>query len=189
MYFEQIRAKLSDDGKTIRNALSAGDRYFLRLFFHYESHPDAERSTRQKSKDDCPAYLREIIFDDENTDGNNENDDDNNPSANNHLRSEDEKSLSRIFTGCYSNNKTKSRWPLQAPWFKLGEHFDELQQAGYVRTMQRLSRIYAPDISFKKLRFGTKILVTGPVRFFLFFFSFFFFFLCREGKERRMTSV
>ena len=189
-YFQLIRSKLSDDGRTIRNGLSAGDRYFLRLFFHYESHPDAERSTKQKSRDDCPAYLRELIF--ENTDGNGDasqqNQEDNNLLSND-FRSEDEKSLSRIFTGSYSHDETKTRWPLRAPWFKFGEHFDELQQAGFVRTMQDLSRIYSPDLSFKKLRFGTKILITGPVKFAFFpFFLFLFFASSREEKERRMTN-
>ena len=158
LYFENIRKILSNDGKTIRNGLSASDRHFLRLFFHYESHPEAKRTTKKKERNDCPAYLKDLLF--ENLEADTKNGSENTLN----FRNEEEKSLSRVFTGSFREDETATRWPLKSLWFSYGENFDETQQIGFVRAMQSFSRIYSPDISFKKLRFGTKILVTGPVR-------------------------
>ena len=72
------------------------------------------------------------------------------------------KSVSRIFEGSYAE-KPEDILPIKSAWFPLGYQLDETQQVALVRAFQTFPRIMEPDVSFKKLKFGTKIFLSGPV--------------------------
>ena len=92
-----------------------------------------------KQMADAPVYVKDCLFVEENN--------------KNETKTEVERSsLSRIFP---AREKGK--------WWKIGLTLTPSEEIAILRAFQTFSRIYSTYVCMKRLRHGTKILLTGPV--------------------------
>ena len=91
-----------------------------------------------KTMAEVPVYVKDCLFVEEND--------------KNETKTEvvGRSSLSRIF-------------PEREKWWKIGSSLTPTEQISCLRAYQTFSRIYSTDVCMKRLRYGTKILLTGPV--------------------------
>ena len=101
----------------------------------------------KKTKESAPAYIVDSLWNEED-----ENEEKSEKTEKKDIH-KDSVGLSRIFK---EEDKNK--------WWSVGESLTPAEEVAVVRSFQSFSRLYSTDVCFRKMKFGTKIMISGPVR-------------------------
>ena len=101
-----------------------------------------------KNKSDAPLYVRDSLWPENET-----------TAVKQDVNEEEIESVSRIFP------RSKENW-------KVGSKLTPIEEIAVLRAYQTFSRVYSTDLALKRLKYGVKILLAGPVSVYGYFRSF-----------------
>ena len=133
------KENLISAGRTLEYGLVNEDRKILKIFFGFQNGFGLNREC--KKTDNIALYIKETLF----------GKDDNEAQF-------DETSV--------PNGSIPTIFPIFGEkWFKIGITLTESEMCAIIRSYQSFSRFFITDFSFKRLQAGSRILISGPSKY------------------------